>query len=191
MNIKVDVSKLEIETDRLILRPFKNADLDDLYEYAKVEGVGELAGWTHHKNKQESNKILKHFISEKKTLAVVFKGNNKVVGSIGLEDYNTKVLPEYELLRGKELGYVLSKDYWGKGIMTEALDSLIDYCFSKGQMEFLAVEHYIGNNRSKRVIEKQNFKFKKMVRSKKQDGTIVDACLYTLLKCEYDESKKF
>ena len=63
MNAKFDVTNIILETDRLILREFKLDDLDDFYEYAKEEGTGEAAGWSHHKSKDESLEILKIFIT--------------------------------------------------------------------------------------------------------------------------------
>ena len=47
MNASFEIVELIIETDRLILRPFKRSDLHDLFEYASVAGVGEMAGWKH------------------------------------------------------------------------------------------------------------------------------------------------
>lgn len=48
MDITIDVSKTTIETDRLILRAWQDTDVNDFYEYASVEGVGEMAVWKHH-----------------------------------------------------------------------------------------------------------------------------------------------
>ena len=42
INAKVDVTNIMLETDRLILRPWKKEDLEDFYEYAKVDGVGQI-----------------------------------------------------------------------------------------------------------------------------------------------------
>ena len=44
MDVQIDVSTMMIETDRLMLRPFEEGDLDDFYAYASVPGVGEMAG---------------------------------------------------------------------------------------------------------------------------------------------------
>ena len=71
MNAKVDVSNIVLKTKRLILRPWKLEDLDDFYEYAKVDGVGQMAGWLPHENKEKSLMILNMFIEEKKTFAIV------------------------------------------------------------------------------------------------------------------------
>lgn len=48
MNILADISGVKLETERLILREWKESDLDDFYEYASVDGVGQMAGWQPH-----------------------------------------------------------------------------------------------------------------------------------------------
>lgn len=129
MNAKIDLSQTYLKTKRLILRPWQEDDVEDFYEYARVEGVGEMAGWLHHQNIEESQMILKTFIEERKTLAIVYQENNKVIGSIGLEYCRDDLDSSFDNLKGREIGYVLNKDYWGKGIMSEAVACVIDYCF--------------------------------------------------------------
>lgn len=159
MNATIKLNGTIVETERLILRPFKHSDLSDLYEYASVEGVGEMAGWMHHKNAEESQTILERFISNDRTFAIVFKENNKVIGSLGIERYGMeKSLSEFFNYTGSELGFVLSKDYWGKGIMPEALMAVIDHLFNVLDLDFLTCGHYDFNIRSKRVQEKCGFK---------------------------------
>ena len=74
MNKSIDITNVVLKTDRLTLRPFKETDLADLYEYAKVDGIGQMAGWLPHKNTEESRRILDMFIREKKTLALEHRG---------------------------------------------------------------------------------------------------------------------
>lgn len=59
MNAEIDISNIKLETERLILRPWEITDLDDFFEYASINGVGEKAGWEYHKSKDESLEILK------------------------------------------------------------------------------------------------------------------------------------
>ena len=117
MNKKIDISKTTLMTKRLILRPWTFNDLNDLYEYAKVPGVGEMAGWNHHKSIEESKRILDLFIIEKKTFAIEYEA--KVIGSFGIEKYNEEKFPQFNHFYGREIGFVLSKDYWGKGLVVE------------------------------------------------------------------------
>lgn len=158
MNAPIDITGVRLETDRLILREWKLSDLDDFFEYCSVPGTGEAAGWPHHENKEKSLEILKGFIENKKTFALVYKENNKVIGSLGLEKYgNEDKLSEFFNYQGREIGYVLSAAYWGKGLMPEAVKAVIDYCFNVLDLDFLLCGFYFKNNRSKRVQEKCGF----------------------------------
>ena len=78
MNAFVDITGVVLETDRLILREWKETDVNDLFEYASIDGVGQMAGWSPHKSVDESTAVLKMFIDGKKTFAVALKENNKV-----------------------------------------------------------------------------------------------------------------
>ena len=158
MNANFKINGIVIETQRLILRPFKQSDLDDFYEYASVDGVGEMAGWKHHESKDESQSILDLFINEDKTFAIVLKENNKVIGSLGVEEYGMEeALSEFYEYQGREIGYVLSKDYWGKGLMPEAVKAAIDYLFNVQKLDFLTCGYYEFNSQSKKVQEKCGF----------------------------------
>ena len=165
MNANFEIGELIIETERLILRPFKQSDLHDFNEYASVPGVGEMAGWKHHETIEKTQEILDMFIKEDKTFAIVFKKNNKVIGSLGVEKYGLEdKLTEFNGYYGREIGYVLSKDYWGKGIMPEAVEAVISYLFNDLNLDFLTCGYYDFNNQSKRVQEKCGFKpYRKLV----------------------------
>ena len=153
----IDVTNIRIETDRLILRPWRKSDLEDLYEYASVEGVGEMAGWNHHKNIEESKMILDSFVRHKKTFALELKENGNVIGSLGMEELDPD--PVAGERYGREIGYVLSKDYWGRGLMTEAVQAVIRHCFTVLKFDYLTCGHFVRNQRSYRVIEKCGFVF--------------------------------
>ena len=70
MNKRINISNVVLKTERLILRPWKKEDLQDFYEYASVDGVGQPAGWLPHKNIDESKIILTMFIERKHALAL-------------------------------------------------------------------------------------------------------------------------
>ena len=165
MNAKFDVTGVVLETERLILREWNENDLDDFFEYASNPDVGPRAGWNPHESKEVSQEILKHFIDEKKTFAIVYKENNKVVGSLGVEYYGLEEkLSEFFLYQGRSIGYVLSKEYWGRGLMPEAVRAVIDYLFNELDYDFLLCGHFDTNDRSRRVQEKCGFKpYRKLV----------------------------
>ena len=159
MNLEFKINGKILETARLILRAFKLEDIDDFYEYASVPDVGEMAGWHHHEDKDESLIILSRFLESDKTFAIVLKENGKLIGSLGVEKYSDEEkLEEFKDYKGRELGFVLSKDYWGKGIMKEAVDRVCEYLFDEMDLDFLLCGHFENNRQSRRVQEKCGFK---------------------------------
>lgn len=170
MNTAIDITNVTLKTERLTLRPFKESDLDDLYEYAKVDGVGQMAGWMPHKNKEESKFVLNKFIQGKKTFAIEKDG--KVIGSIGIEKYDEEDFPEFNNYKTREIGIVLSKEFWGQGLASEATKKVVDYCFNVLDLQILCWGYFLWNSQSKRVQEKLGFKFFKETNYETRLGTI-------------------
>ncbi|MDO5021836.1 MAG: GNAT family N-acetyltransferase [Eubacteriales bacterium] len=155
MNAEIDIRGVKLYTPRLTLREWDMSDLEDFFEYASVKGVGEMAGWSAHKNTEETQEILNSFIEQKKTFAIVY--NNKVIGSIGVEKYDEEILPEFHHKKGREIGYVLSKDYWGQGLMPEAVKEVIRWLFENKELDFIVCGHFDENIQSQKVQEKCGF----------------------------------
>ena len=180
MNAEIDISGITLKTDRLTLRPWRQEDLDDFYEYASVDGVGQMAGWLPHDSKETTQMILDSFISHKKTFALELDG--KVIGSLGIESYKEDEFPELEQLRGRSIGYVLSKDFWGQGLMPEAVKAVQAYLFEEAGFDFLVVSHYVWNGQSRRVIQKSGFKYLKTIQLNTRYNTVEDTLVYLLKK---------
>ena len=170
MNAPIDISGVVLQTERLVLRPWRETDLEDFYAYARVDGVGQMAGWTPHKDQEESQKILSHFIAGKRCFALEYRG--KVIGSLGIEEYEEAHYPELENLKGRELGYVLAKDFWGQGLMPEAVKAVIKYLFETAGLDFILVGHFDWNRQSARVIQKCGFQYIKSCPYETRYGTV-------------------
>lgn len=187
MNATIDISSTVLRTERLILRPWRQEDLDDFYEYAKVDGVGQMAGWLPHESKDVTQSILDSFITHKKTFALEYEG--KVIGSLGIENYKEEELPELDGLHGRSIGYVLSKDYWGQGLMPEAVKAVQKYLFEEAGFDFLVVSHYVWNGQSRRVIQKCGFRYLKTMQLNTRYGTTEDTLVYLLKKEEWKHAE--
>lgn len=183
MNAQIDISTVALKTSRLLLRPWRETDLQDFYNYASVDGVGQMAGWTPHKDLAESRRILEYFIENKKTLALEYQG--KVIGSIGIEEYNEEHYPELAYISGREIGYVLSRDYWGQGLMPEAVKAVIRYLFDVVKLDFILVGHFDWNRQSARVIEKCGFQYIKSCPYETQYGKIENSEESILYRSHY------
>ena len=75
---------MQLTTERLILRPWTEADAEDLYRYAKDDRVGPIAGWPPHSSVDNSAEIIRTVFSAPETYAVCLKEDNRAIGSIGL-----------------------------------------------------------------------------------------------------------
>ena len=155
MNASVDISNVTLKTPRLVLRPWRQSDLDDFYEYASVEGVGEMVGWRHHKYKDQTQEILNTFIGSKKIWCVEYQG--KAVGSFTLEDAREQYVPEFFDETIRELGFILAKPLWGQGLMKEAVDAALDYLFKEVGCTLVIYGYFEGNIRAEKLMKKCGF----------------------------------
>ena len=187
MNKEIDITDVVLTTNRLTLRPWRESDLTDFYEYARVDGVGQMAGWNPHRDMEESRTILSHFIEGKHVFALEYQG--KAIGSLGVEEYKEKNYPELKSLQGREIGYVLSKAYWGQGLMPEAVRAVIQYLFDTVDLDFILVGHFDWNNQSRRVIEKCEFQYTKTVPYETRYDTVENAMEY--IKYHPKKGKQF
>lgn len=177
-----------LETERLILRPWCKEDAEDLFAYASTPKVEPMAGWKPHESLDESRKILKMFMEENDTWALELKGTHRVIGSVGLHDSKRAGL-SYD----REIGYVLSEDYWGRGLIVEAVKEVLAYAFIELQMETLIVAHFDFNHQSKRVIEKLGFaRITHLTATwKRYDGERLDEEVYAMTREQYDKKYKY
>ncbi|MBN1892205.1 MAG: GNAT family N-acetyltransferase [Clostridiales bacterium] len=143
------------ETERLILRPWQEADAKDLYELAKDPAVGPIAGWPVHTSPENSLEIIKKVLSAPETYAVCLKKDNKAIGSIGLispMQSHTKAADD-EI----EIGYWIGVPFWGNGYIPEAVRRMQKHAFEDLGYKAMWCGYYDGNENSKRVQEKCGF----------------------------------
>ncbi len=159
MDIPINLTKTLIETQELTMRAWRLEDLDDLFAMTSCEEVASMMGWTKHSDKSEAQELLNKYIAQKNALAIVYNANNKVIGNIGLNVSSLNENDSYQHLKLKELVYYLSKDYWGKGIMTKAAKAAIEYSLNNLGLDGLSCGHFEVNAGSKNVIEKCGFTY--------------------------------
>ncbi len=144
-----------LETKRLLLRPFEDADAADLYAYAKDPRVGPDAGWPPHKSLAESREIIATVFAAPNVFALVDKPTDKVIGSAGFVGRHQTLLPGPD----DEIGYALSPAFWGRGLVPEAVEELLRYGFEDLRLAAIWCGHYDYNARSRRVVEKCGFRY--------------------------------
>ena len=144
-----------LETERLILRKWTEADADSLFEYAKDPDIGPIAGWQPHKSVNESLDVIRNVFNGAECYAICEKCCDKAIGAIELKLNGHTDMTERD--DECELGYWLSKPFWGKGYMPEAVREMIRHGFEDIGMTAIWCGYYDGNHKSKRVQEKVGF----------------------------------
>lgn len=88
-----------------------------------------------------------------------------------------------------ELGYYIAEEYWGKGIMTEAVKQICAYVFGSSDIIRIYAEPFAHNNASYRVLEKAGFQYEGTLRSNAvKNGKVIDMKMYSLLKRKINSS---
>ncbi|MBR3300920.1 MAG: GNAT family N-acetyltransferase [Clostridia bacterium] len=146
-----------LTTKRLILRPWTEADAEELYKYAKDPRVGPVAGWPVHSSVENSREIIKNFLSGSETYAVVLKETDLPIGSISLYFNSDLASGDDEA----ELGFWIGVPYWGRGLIPEASRELLRHAFEDLGLLRVWCGYYDGNEKSKRVQEKLGFVYVK------------------------------
>ena len=146
-----------LTTERLVLRPWTEADAESLFEYAKDPDVGPIAGRPSHKSVEESLNVIRNVFSGKECYALCEKENDKAIGAIELKLNGHTDMTERD--DECELGYWLGKPFWGRGYVPEAGRELIRRGFEELGMTTIWCGYYDGNTKSKRVQEKLGFSY--------------------------------
>ena len=143
-----------LETERLILRPWEEADAEECYQYAKDPRVGPIAGWPVHTSVENSRQVIREILMVPENYAIVLKETGAPVGSIGLKK-NGLAKKEDEA----ELSYWLGVPYWGRGLVPEASRELLRHAFEDLKLARVWCGYYDGNEKSRRVQEKLGFRY--------------------------------
>ena len=180
----VNLDAPTMETKRLILRETQLKDYKDMYQYAHLPNVGPYAGWEPHSSPRYSKSVLRLFADKKLygqlgTLAIIWKENMKMIGTVELHTYTDGFKAE--------LGYTVSPEYWGRGIAVEASKMALKWGFEMLGLKRIECSAYVDNYNSQRVCEKLHLRFEGIRKKAYQlyDGSIHDLRCYAITDDEY------
>ena len=151
----MDKNTPTLQTPRLLLRPWQDADAEALYKYARDERIGPAAGWPPHTSAENSLEIIHTVLSNPETYAVVLKETGEPVGSVGIMTAGKGNVPMEE--HEAEIGYWIGVPYWGQGLIPEAVGELQRRCFEDLGCTAIWCAYYDGNEKSRRVQDKCGF----------------------------------
>jgi len=151
--------KKTLETERLILRPWRESDAKALFKYASNPNIGPIAGWPVHTSEENSLDIIRGVLSAPETYAVVLKESGEAIGSIGLITAKSEIHSAEIGANEGEIGYWIGEPYWGRGLIPEAVHELLRHGFVDVGLDAIWCGYYDGNEKSRRVQVKCGFHF--------------------------------
>ncbi len=175
-----------IETNRLLLREIVKDDANDILKYLSDEEVMKYYGLAPFKTINEVlNEIswYQSILNEQTGIrwGITLKGKDEVIGSCG---FLNRVSEHYRT----EIGYELSRDYWGHGIASEALEAVIRYGFKYLKLQRVEALVEPPNIPSQKLIEKNGFIREGLLRKYEFTcGKFDDLYMYSLLKQDFEK----
>lgn len=172
---------IKLETKRLILRRFTLDDAADMYKnWVNDHEVCRFLTWPPHESIDITRSVLQSWIEQYADTGydqwcMELKETGEAVGSIGV--VNTR-----EEIEAVEIGYCMSKNYWRRGLMSEALSALIEFFFQTVELNRIEAYHDVQNPNSGKVMKKCGMKYEgtKIMGAKNNTG-ICDISIYGII----------
>lgn len=178
----------EIHTERLLLRRFRPEDAEVMFRnWAADPEVSLYLSWEPHKDIEETRKIVGEWSRAYERpdyyhWVIELTETGEVIGSVEVHEQSDR----HERC---EIGYVLAREFWGRGLMTEAVCAVRDFLFIEVGYNRIQAKYDTKNAASGRVMVKAGMQYEGMLKQYKKriDGSFGDLCLYSITQAEYNE----
>ncbi len=173
-----------LETERLLLRKMSLDDAEAVLAYASDPEVTRYVIWETHRSREDSESFLRSVVgsyenAEEATWGIVYKGDRRFVGGCGIVGWD----PDHARA---EMGYVLSREYWGRGLMPEAVRAMIRFGFERMGLNRIEARCIAENAASARVMEKAGMAYEGTLRQREFiKGAYRDMKVYSILRSEF------
>lgn len=172
-----------LKTKRLLLRKVKMSDSKDMFEYTQDIEVARHVLWDAHTSIFETRSFIRFLLKQYKNgdpSNYAIEYNNKVIGTVGFMSLE----PEN---KSAEVGYSMSREFWNKGIMTEALNAIIQFGFEVLRLNRIEAKYEFDNAASGKVMKKCGMHFEGKQREKIYNkGRYADIYQYAILRKDYE-----
>lgn len=174
----------KFETKRLLIRKLLPDDADDMYSYASLPETSKYLLWEPHPSRLYTADLI-HFLQKEYVIgkysdfAIIFKETGKMIGTVGFTSFDEKSSVA-------EVGYVISPEYWHRGIATEALGAILSISFFDLGVQRVEAKYMPENIYSRKVMEKCGMTYEGTARRKMLvKGLYRDIAYCSILKEEY------
>jgi RimJ/RimL family protein N-acetyltransferase len=166
---------MQLVLERCTVRPWRLDDAESVARQANNRkiwlGVRDL--FPHPYTIQDAHEFLQRALSEQPEMKFCVEIEGAAVGGIGVH-------PGQDVHRHTAtVGYWLGETFWGRGIMTEAVTAVTDFCFENFPLRRISAEVFANNPGSARVLEKAGFSLEGCLKNNVlKDGKLLDSLLY-------------
>ena len=171
-------------TRRLVLRPVRMSDAEDMYEYSRDPEVARHVLWDAHRSIHQTREYIRFLLRQYRnaspgTFAIALRDSGKVIGTIGF----MWVQPDN---RSAEVGYSLSRAHWNQGYMSEALNAIVEFGFTRLGLNRIEAQHDCRNPASGHVMLHAGMRHEGTLRQRLYNkGRYVDVELYAILRSDF------
>lgn len=178
----------KLETERLILRKTQMDDALPMFRnWASDPDVTKFLTWPPHSSVEITAKLLKLWIAELEKpnfyqWMIVLKEIDQPIGTISVVRHRDEIAEA-------EIGYCMGKAWWHRGIMSEALNAVMDYLFTEVGMNRVMAKHDINNSHSGGVMRKCGMTCEGTHRaSDRNNQGICDTAVYAILRRDWPQN---
>ena len=177
-----------LHTPRLTLRAARMSDARDMYEYSRDPEVARHVLWEAHSSIRQTRAYLRYLIRQYRdggpgTFVIELTAERKAIGTIGLMWLQRDS-------RSAEVGYSLSRAYWNRGLMSEALAAVLAFCFDTLRLNRVEAQHEADNPASGAVMRHAGMRREGLLRQRIYNkGRYVDVELYSILRTDYEAAR--
>ena len=167
-------------TPRLVLRKFAETDAEDVFAWASDARVTKFVSVQTQESLGSTKETLAGWIADKENYNWAIELNGRVVG---------RAYSHYVSWQNNhcELGCLICYDCWNKGLVSEALQGILDYLFNKTSMHRVEALYEADNPASGKVLQKCGMKYEGIKRQFFMcgDGNYADALTYVIFKDDF------
>ncbi len=171
-------------TPRLIIRPARMSDAQDIYDYSRDVEVARHVLWDAHQSIHQTRGYIRFLLKQYRSgqpssFVIELAQEHRVIGTIGFMWHQ----PDN---RSAEVGYSLSRAYWNRGFMTEALEAVIQFGFEKLHLNRIEAQHESDNPASGQVMAHVGMQHEGRLRQRVYNkGRYADVELYAVLRDDW------
>jgi len=181
---KLFAKNTKYETERLMIRKIIPEDTDDMFSYASRPETSKYLLWEPHPSSAYTADLI-HYLQKEYVsgrygdYAIILKETGRMIGTVGFTSFDEKNSVA-------EVGYVISPDYWHRGIATEALKTVLSIAFFDLGAQRVEAKYIPDNVFSRKVMEKCGLTYEGTARGKMLiKGIRRDIAYCSILREEY------